>query len=1775
MPVRGRWVRNQLGREEARLGLLVALCLLLAPVAAAAAGPTIDVWYGQNQSMGQNGIGQRWINVLGNVSDPDGVVSLTWSLNGGAAHNLSLGPDTRRLLEPGDFNAEIDAALFVDGPNTVELVARDSLSETSSVVVDIDFSADTPGPRSRTVDWDAPGAVTINDVAQAVDGEWDLVPGGVRPAVMGYDRTFTVGDGTFTDYELTVPITVHDVDPNGFMFPSVAPGFGITHRWLGHTYLSPPEQPHVYWLPSGGTIWYTYEFDQLQIGSETFFNSDPSTTITEEVTYIWKFRVETLANGDSFYGAKVWEEGTTEPGGWMLTGTEGVEDIKHGAPILVAHHVDCTFGDIQITEITNPGADPVITSVDVQPGGDRAVIRFVTNKPATATLDYGTTTSYGSSLVGSGPTTVHRFELTGLTPNTVHHFQISADDGVNVAVSPDDTFDSDEPIESDDFSAPSLDPRWTFVNPLGDATASVNGTELELAVPGTAGHAAGGGSNNLARILQTAPDADFEIEAEFASAVQTNQQRQGLAIEEDAQNGIHVGFQYVGGQTQLGAYSLSGGTSTVELLQNVPLGTPMYLRVRREGDDWIVFTSDDGADWVERGAFIHALNVQQVGLFAGNSNGAAHTAVVDYFFNTAAPDPLEDNGEFRIDVTVAGNGSVTLTPDQPTYELNDMVALEAFPANQDWEFVDWTGDVVSAANPVMVTVTSDLDVTASFNQFQDTIPPVVSGVGVSSTTSSATVTWSSDEAGSSRVDYGPTASYGSSVDLGGSTTSHSVPLTGLSSDTEYHFQAITEDAASNAGASPDLVFRTRRPEQTTAPYSDDFSGSGIDLSLWQFINPLGDASASLNGTQLVLDVPGNAEFHGIWIGTDTLPRLMQPAPDSDFEIEAKFESDLTTGDQIQGLLIEQDPSNVIRVEFHNVGGSTRVFAASIFGGSADIHLLQGLSLTAPMYLRVTRVGDDFTVSYSFDGSSFTPAVTFNQPMTVTRVGVQAGNSPGVPFTALVDYFFNTAEPDPVEDGGAFTLDVQTSGMGSVDVSPDKPTYSQNEMVTLEAFPANVDWQFDGWTGDVTSLDNPLVVSMTANTSLTANFSQFQDTMPPVISDLQTTVTETSATISWTTDEPVPSVVNYGLTSSYSQTESDPTPKTSHSVDLLGLQTGVEYHFEVVATDPGLNTTTTGDVTFRTLRSGAVGPPWSDDFSGTGLDSAIWTFVDPVDDASYAMTGTQLALTVPDNGFNHGIWTNGNFAPRVMQDIPDGDFEVEVKFESPVDTSEQIQGLLVEQDPNNVVRVEVHYLGSEMRIFAATIFGSTADIKLLQTLTLPAPHWLQLERSGDLFTFRYSTDGTNFTDAVSFSQPMTANRVGIFVGNDPNAGHTGVADYFFNTADPIVPEDGGMYSVTTNVSGSGQVAKTPDQPTYQFNDVVQLDATPDPGWQFDAWSGDVSSTDNPLVLAVTGDLNLTANFSQPADTTPPQISDVQVSTTESTATITWTTDEPADSLVNYGLTAGYGSSDADASLVTQHYAVLTGLSSSTEYHFEVVSADASLNSASSGDLSFSTTAPGSGHVVSDLFDGVGLDTGLWSFVDPLSDSTADVTAGRLELDLPSHPSGHGVTTGSNTLPRIEQAIGDLDFRVQAVFDSSVADGAEQGLWVSDTALDGLRVFVRGESGSTHLIAETLSGGTPTPELDVVLAGSTGAIHLELERTGDGWTVRTSNDGSAFTPRGSFAHSLAVSGIGLFAGTDPGIAHTAVVDRFLPEPGLLGSLLAGGLALGGLARRRRRR
>jgi chitodextrinase len=108
---------------------------------------------------------------------------------------------------------------------------------------------------------------------------------------------------------------------------------------------------------------------------------------------------------------------------------------------------------------------------------------------------------------------------------------------------------------------------------------------------------------------------------------------------------------------------------------------------------------------------------------------------------------------------------------------------------------------------------------ATTNPPPDTTPPTISNVVLSGiTTTGATISWSTNEAADTQVDYGATTAYGLTSALNSTlATTHTATLSSLSPGTSYHYRVQSRDAAGNLGTSADNVFTTTAGPDTTAP----------------------------------------------------------------------------------------------------------------------------------------------------------------------------------------------------------------------------------------------------------------------------------------------------------------------------------------------------------------------------------------------------------------------------------------------------------------------------------------------------------------------------------------------------------------------------------------------------------------------------------------------------------------------------------------------------------------------------------------------------------------------------------------------------------------------------------------------------------------------------------------------------------------------------------------------------------------------------------------------
>jgi hypothetical protein len=194
------------------------------------------------------------------------------------------------------------------------------------------------------IDWST--ATRISDVAQVVDGRWELEGDTIRTAALGYDRILNIGDESWQDYEVTLPVTIHSLSST-----TLHSGAGMGIGWRGH---DGSDRPRIDW-PIGAVCFYyrdqfedPFVFWMLRWQIPHFVANDGrDNTLELGRTYNWKFRSRRLASDPtkSRYSCKRWPADKPEPPAWDVD----VElPSERGSLILIADHADVSFGSVRV-----------------------------------------------------------------------------------------------------------------------------------------------------------------------------------------------------------------------------------------------------------------------------------------------------------------------------------------------------------------------------------------------------------------------------------------------------------------------------------------------------------------------------------------------------------------------------------------------------------------------------------------------------------------------------------------------------------------------------------------------------------------------------------------------------------------------------------------------------------------------------------------------------------------------------------------------------------------------------------------------------------------------------------------------------------------------------------------------------------------------------------------------------------------------------------------------------------------------------------------------------------------------------------------------------------------------------------------------------------------------------------------------------------------------------------------------------------------------------------
>ena len=137
--------------------------------------------------------------------------------------------------------------------------------------------------------------------------------------------------------------------------------------------------------------------------------------------------------------------------------------------------------------------------------------------------------------------------------------------------------------------------------------------------------------------------------------------------------------------------------------------------------------------------------------------------------------------------------------------------------------------------------------------------------------------------------------------------------------------------------------------------------------------------------------------------------------------------------------------------------------------------------------------------------------------------------------------------------------------------------------------------------------------------------------------------------------------------------------------------------------------------------------------------------------------------------------------------------------------------------------------------------------------------IRVEQVGNTVKFTFLGDSASFTYTVK-APTVDTTTIYTFQGvvKDENKNEYPIRDNVITvTVGTLTPE---TYTLTMAVNGSGSITPSVGNHMYDAGDVVSISATPDSGWQFDSWDGDVANpSSSSTTVTMDADKVIIANF----------------------------------------------------------------------------------------------------------------------------------------------------------------------------------------------------------------------------------------------------------------------------------------------------------------------------
>ncbi len=946
------------------------------------------------------------------------------------------------------------------------------------------------------------------------------------------------------------------------------------------------------------------------------------------------------------------------------------------------------------------------------------------------------------------------------------------------------------------------------------------------------------------------------------------------------------GTAFTGGTTDTGVVPTTNEWYRFTIrVEDTGSETDIKARVWRDGTEEPSFWQVDAVD-----ASATRLTGGTVGLWSFTS-GSKH---FDELIVRSLTPPLE----FTLTTSVTGQGSVERTPDQPSFAFGDTAVIEAVP-DTEWRFTGWTGDIISMQNPLTVAMADDVSVTATFEEIQYyTVTTATVGQGLVTLDPDQPLYETREILTVEGVPAGGWAFTGWTGGLTGTDNPLTFAVTGdtvatanfveLTSSYDENFESYVAgdnppdwvDTGALNSLTPTDVFNVQSEGgneylQTTSGLTNIHShttsttarGSG-----YQFTGRMRMGSSSSGiGVTFFSQFPDSAGYY----------RLRRYGSNS-FHLSAL--GTMLQGDTETGVVPTANVWYQFRVEVKTHAAQTSIRARVWQQGAAEPTTWQASATDSSTtrftegtigvwsYLAGQKCWDDFSVLPLDTGPPPPPETytldvltTGNGSVTVDPVVAEYDAGTPVELTAVPDPGWLFAEWQGSTSGTTnpktfimvadstitavfqeivqHSITTSTVGMGSVTADPDVTELDSGSTITFTATP-DAGWLFVGWQGTLSGTTNPLTVTVGADVVATAEFIEITQHTIDV-----TTVGQGVVTFD-------PDLALYDLFTDVSLTA---------TADAGWVFTG--WSGDLTSNDNPLNINVETDLALTATFVEQTG--YFEDFQSYAAGSNPTGWLDT--DAQNSLSENDSLFSVFQNGANTFLGTNSTavniHSHYVGGALPAGGYEFSGRIR--MTASQAGIGVTFFSDyPNSNKYYRLRrYFGNSFHITAngSAISGGNVDSFVVPQANQWYSFRIEVEDTGLQTNIRGrvwldgTVEPTDWPINCFDSSPsrLTSGTIGVWTF------HTGAKWFDDFAVEPIdtspPPPPPTDLVLTVSAVGDGVVDVNPDLFEYTQGDLVDVTATPDPGWQFLGWSGDVSSSDNPLTITMVGDVSVTANF----------------------------------------------------------------------------------------------------------------------------------------------------------------------------------------------------------------------------------------------------------------------------------------------------------------------------